>query len=1009
MSVLLNWFTGRRLAANLLSVVVVVLGLVALRDLPMAEKPRIDLGHVSVSTFYPGASAEDVEANVTGKLEKELLSVAGIRKFTSRSASGQSSISISLDPEASNPAEVYQDIRDAVNRVSDLPAGVTELPLVRVAKSSNLDFMVVGISADLPYGQLREQARQLELKLRRVPGISEVHLIDLRTPEYWLELQPEQLKRYQLTLTDIADAIGQRNVLMTGGTIQTDDGNLELITSAQMLALSDLSSMVLRSNPEVTLKDVSGAIRQGFERRQSLATINGQTAIGFDLRATEAADVIATSKAVQALLQREQVRLGPDYQLPIGFDIAREIQSRFDIVKYNGLGGLALVLVALSLCLHRKVAPWVAFSIPFCLLGTMTVLSMGGQILDSYTMAALILIIGIIVDDAVVVSERITARRQGGDDVMTAVSGGVKDVFPAITVSILTTMLAFLPLLFLPGNAGKMLYVLPLTISIALLFSFIDALVIIPAHMKSVMTQAPVAEDPWGARFAPVVRWALRYPKRLLALTLLPASGLAWVLYIQLPTLFFPTDGAYLVEISAQLEGNQTLEQSWQRAAAVDRMLAKTGQVVSWYGEVSETEASWTVSLTPASERSIGADAIARQWQQQGAQFAGILSLEFDVDSGGAPSGRPVDLQIVGGNDATRQQVADRVTQWLAQYPGVLAPHQSQADAVAQLKLSVDYPWLSRYGVTLEQLARTVRIAIEGERVSRVFKGNEEVFYRLVLEENDRSPEELNNLYVRGSGSQLVSLDKLVQWQSGQRDEVINHFNGERSIRVSANIDTALTDPIAVEDALMSAMDGVDPAVAIVSSGQARDTREALVGLAIAMAMAVMAIAVLMMVLFDRLGDALVGLLVVPVGVAAALVVLWVHGKPLSFFATVGIIGMTGVVVNNALVLLYHYHGQQFMGDDSRLRRQLLEGACSRVRPMLVTTLTTVAGLLPLAYGLGGYDNLMSPISLVIGWGILLTAPMVLMLVPAGYLLLLRRRARQQPVRSQEGAGAPVI
>lgn len=996
MTSLLRWFTERRLAAKLFSFALLALGLFALYDLPLAEKPRIDLGEVTVTTEYPGASAEDVEANVTGKLEKGLLSVAGIRKFISSSASGRSEIEVVLEPSVSDVANVYQDIRDAVNRVTDLPTGVTDAPQVRVKKSSNLDFMVVGISADLPYAKLREQARLLELKLRRVKGISEVKLIDLREREFWIELEPEQLKRHQLTLIDVADAIARRNVLITGGAVQTDQGDLELITAAQLLEPADLSQLRLKYSPDVTLGDVSGAIREGFERSSSVATINGKRSIGFDLRATEEADVLATSDAIRAVLEDEEKRLGADYSLSVGFDIAEEIRARFDIVKWNGLGGFALVLVVLSLTLNRRLAPWVALSVPFCLLGAMIVLKFSGQILDSYTMAALILIIGIIVDDAVVASERIAARREAGEGVSEALINGVREVYPAIVVSILTTVLAFLPMLFLPGQLGQMLYVLPLTISAALAFSFIDALIVVPAHMRSVLLKPLSGARDLSRPVRPIIHWALNNARVLIAVILVAALTSTWALHRQFSVLFFPTDGAYLVEISAQMSGNQSIEQSWQYAQAIDRMLADSPEVVGWYGEVTESEGAWTVSLTPAGRRDVSAGEVVRRWQQQSRDLPGIIEVEYDVDSGGPPGARPVDLQVVGGSDEARQTRAEAIVVWLEQHPGVIDPHLSRADGVAQLQASPDYPWLSRYQVDAESLGRTIRLAIEGERVTRVFKDDEEMFFRVVLEDDDRDIAEMNHhLYVRGGAGDLVPLDRLVRWQPASRDEVVEHYNGERAIRVSADLNSDITDPIAVEDALFAAIAGQgDPSVGVYSAGQARETREAMGGLVIAMSMALLAIAMLMALLFDGIGEALVGLLVVPVAIFAALLVLWLHGKPFSFFAAVGIIGMIGVVINNALVLLYHYHHREFSADKAERRQQLVQGAASRVRPMLATTLTTVAGLLPLAYGLGGYDNLMSPIALVIGWGMLLSSPLVLVLVPAGYSLLLRYRQR---------------
>lgn len=988
MTQVLNRFAGRRLASHILTLSVLTIGVLALINLPLAEKPRIDLGSVSITTSYDGASAEDVEAHVTSKIEKELLTVSGIKTFKSESGTGFSAIEIEIDPNVSKIDDVYQDLRDAVSRVTDLPAGVTEAPYVRVEKSSNLDFMVVGISGDVPYSKLREQARLLELKLRRVPGVGEVSPIDLRKPEYWIEIEPEQLKRYQLTLNEVAETIKKRNILVTAGTIQTEKGDLELVTSSQTLTPEDLSSVVLKTNPPITLKDVSGTIREGFERSSSRASLNGKLAIGFDLKATEDADVLVTSAAVRNLLDKEEKRLGESYSLEIGFDIANEIQSRFDIVKNNGLVGLALVILILSLCLNPKIAFWVSLSIPFCLLGTMIVLYLTGQILDSYTMAALILIIGIIVDDAVVVSERITARKQEGETSLSAVSNGVKDVFPAITVNILTTIIAFSPILFLPGNNGKMLYVLPLSVSVALAFSFVDALIVVPSHMK--LTKPAARKRDWGSVFAPMINLGLTYRKRVLLLSIPTFGMLIFGAYNNLPKVFFPTDGAYIVEVSAQLQGNQDIEQSWQFAKAVDAMLKETDEVANWYGEVSKTSASWSISLTPAGQRDRTAEDIVTQWQEISGSFPGILELEFDVDNGGPPLGRPVDLQVIGGDDRARKKAAEQVKDWLENFPGVKDPHLSRADRVSQLKLHVNYELLSQNGVSLEDLANTIRIAIEGERVSRIFDGNEEVSFRLLLEGDDRSPKELKNLFVTNATGQLVSIGDLVHWKQTDREEVVEHFNGERSIRVSSQIDKNMTDPVAVEDALFNTLVGkIDPSVSVVSVGQARETKEAMQGLILAMAVAVIAIGMIMAILFDKLGDALLGLTIVPFGVGFTLLTLWMHGKPLSFFAAVGIIGMIGIAVNNALVLLHHYQSIDFDANPEVRRNQIMKGAFSRVRPMFVTTATTVAGLLPLAYGLGGYDNLISPISLVIGWGILLTAPCVLIIIPAGYSLLL--------------------
>ncbi|QBF83020.1 efflux RND transporter permease subunit [Shewanella maritima] len=994
----------RRLLANVLTIALLAIGTLSLWSLPMAEKPAIDAGEVSVSTSYPGASAEEVESNVTSKLEKELLSVSGISKFSSVSESGSSRIAITIDSNITKLEPVYQDIRDAVNRVTDLPPQVIEKPLVRVHKSSNLDFMVVGIGSQLSskqisYKQLREQAKQLELKLRRISGVGEVNLIDLREREFWIELEPAQLSRYQLNATDIASAIADHNLLATAGNININNEQIELVAESRLDTVAKLEELPLKQQPLIRLKDVA-TVRYDYERQQSLSVINGERSIGFDLRAAEKADVVSTSQAVRALLTREQQRLGSDYQLAVGFDIAEEIQTRFDIVKINGVTGLILVLLVLALVLHHRIAPWVALSIPFCLLGTIAVLAAIGQILDSYTMAALILIIGIIVDDSVVVSEKISANLSEGMDITQAVIQGVQQVAPAILVSICTTIIAFLPMLWLPGSTGKLLYVLPLTISIALAFSLLDATVVVPSHLRRALNKVDsLPTKAWLTNFGeylrPLLQFAINHPKSVIGSVLAVSILLVAMLGQRLPLVFFPDDGAYLVAISATMPANLELDQSWQLAQQIDEMLANTEEVSGWYGEVTEASGSWEVSLTPAGLRKLSANDLVQQWQQQGEAYG--LDLEFDVDNGGPPGERPIDIRVIGGSDSDRQALAQDILAKLQSINGVVAPRISDAEPVAQLSADIRPDWLVQHGVSLNQVTDLLRIAIEGEHVSRLFLDGEEVRYRLVLDDNDRTPSELAQLTLPNNQGQLVKLGQLIHWKKSERKEVFEHYNGLRTLRVSSHIDANITDPIAVEAELLQAFASHEYSAEIISSSQASETINSLKSLGLALLIAIAAMAMVMMVLFDKVSVALLALLVLPAAAASALLILWLHGKPLSFFACVGIIGMTGVVVNNALVMLYHYRQMQFNANPTQWPELLLEGAISRVRPMLVTSLTTVAGLLPLAYGVGGYDNLMSPIALVIGWGMALSAPVVLMLIPAGYLLLLQRQAHSQP------------
>ena len=993
MQLLLTLLSQRRLAAKILTLVLIVLGLFSLTQLPLAEKPRFDMGDGTITTVYPGASASDVESNVTSKLEKELLSISGIKEFSSTSEAGVSSIDFVLNNGVSDPNIVYQDMRDAIARVSDLPAGVTDAPVLAIKKSYSLDFMVVGISSDLAYKQLRERAKTLELALRRVDGIGQVHPIDLRDPEFLIALEPVQLQRYGLTVAEIAQLIAQRNVLISGGRLELLKDNPELITVAELDDINKLGDMFIGFMPNIQLKDVAGDISDTFQKAAAFGSLNGQKSILFDLRTDESADVLATSAEVRNLLANMEVQFGADYQLDVGFDLANEIRAKAEIVRNNGLVGLVLVLVVLALFLDKRIAFWVAISIPVCLLGTLALLPSLGQILDVYTLSALILIIGIIVDDAVVVSDKIISLVEAGQPIDKAVKNGVKAVLPAVAASVLSTMLAFIPLLFLPGNAGNIAYVIPLTVIVALCFSFVDALFFIPAHLQSSLSQGKAIRANTNESFKWVndlIAWILIKRKWALSIAVVLCIGLGSFSYKQLSFLFFPTDGAYLIEVGVETDPELSLDEVWLRTQHLEALFENTAEVATWYGEVGTPSSYWVISLTPVNNRNRSAEDIVAEWEVAVENFAGFAQVEFDIDGGGAPVGRPVDIKVVGGSDVGRNKLANDLVTFLEQFEGTNRVSRDLHDSQPRVEAQLQYQWLNYYGISAQQVGDLIKYAVEGERISRIFNGEEEVFFRISLEDNDKTLTELNNLNVRAANGGLVPLSKLIRWVETTSASQISHYNGERVIRVSSGVDPKITDPIAVFADVQVAFTGQDyDGARLVAAGQILETAEAQQGFSIAILMAFAGITILLLLLFDRITETLMVLTVVPFGIAGALFILFIHNQVLSFFSIIGMIALIGIMVNNSLVLIWHFRATMPTLDRGHVMAFIIAGTKSRVRPILLTTVTTVVGLVPLAYGLGGYDNFMSPMALVVGWGCIISMLVTLIIIPACYSYVL--------------------
>ena len=1001
----LYFLLNRRLSANILTFCILVLGVLAVSKLPLAEKPIVELGKANIITSYPGASAEDIESNINSKLEKELLSVTSIKTFTSKAELGTSNISIELKPSVQDVKSAYQDVRDAINKVSDLPLGVTSQPTLNVKKSFNLDFMVLGISSENPYNQLRKKAKNLELGLRRIEGVGEVHLLDMRDLEHIIKIESEQLKRYGFTLNEVADSITKSNILSTGGSLEGNESQADIVVKEELKTPQLLAKTILSKKPKIALEDITEEIIAGSMKTSNYISINGKRAIGFDLRTAEGADVIATSLRVKEFLKKEQQSLGKEYTTHIGFDLSEEIDQKFSIIQNNGLVGLLLVLLSLAILLNRKIALPVALSMPFCMFGTIAMLPLLGQILDSYTLAALLLIMGVIVDDAVVVSEKISSRHNAGEKLEDATINGLKEVLPSVFVSILTTMVAFLPLLAIPGNTGKMLYVMPLIVVVALIFSFIDVVFILPSHIKHALAKKEkdkekYQEPRWINKLQSLLLVVVNHKIKVVIGFILSASILAYLSFSKLPYIFFPSSGAYLIEVVAEVDGTANLDSAWKSTRSIEKMFEKNKDIKKWYGEVAVPYSTWTITLTSADSRELSADEIVEQMEKQFKGLEGILSLEFDVDTGGAPVGKPIEVQVVGGDDKNRNELANELTKWLKEQNGVTRVHKASDEMKPQIIANLNHRLLKENGINISDISRTLKLAIDGERVGRIFNNGEEIYLRLMLEKQDKELEKLLKLPIRTDTGLLKDLNNFVQWERSSSPATIKHYNGQRSIKVTAGVTFGITDPIRVETAMREHFTNLKyNGARLVTTGQALSSKEAMDGLTIAMIIAIGAIFCLLLLLFDNFWESLIALSIIPFGIVASLTSLWIHNESLSFFAIVGTIGLVGIMVNNALVLISYYKQNLHQLDLSNASIQdinnfAVKGSVSRAKAVVITSITTVLGMIPLAYGLGGYDNFMGPIALVIGWGVFISAICVLFFIPSLYACILQIRRK---------------
>ncbi|MEC9466139.1 MAG: efflux RND transporter permease subunit, partial [Myxococcota bacterium] len=757
-----RFFAERHTFATLLLVMVLILGGYTLLNTNRSVYPRVDLGELIIHTLYPGAAPEDVELNVTNKIEDAIRGVSGLKRVTSSSMENISSIHIVLDEDVADPDETIEQVRDAVSRVTNFPSEVTETPQIIELKTAEMPIIEVAVVGDVPYPELRSVAKSLEKKLRNVSGIAKLRRFGLREREVRVALDPDKLNQHQIPLREIVMAIEARNIRAAGGTFESYTSERNLVTLAQFEDPMQVRDVIVRSTfegPRLRIKDLA-EIEDGYEPPSIESRLNGRRAISFLVKKSEGADIIRTVDAIEDLLAEERATLPETLQSTSAADYSRLVRNRFDVVQSNGLIGLGLVAIVLWTFLNFQTAIWVALGIPFCLLGMIFSLKTLNYDLDVISLAGFIIVLGIIVDDAIIVSENIFRRYELGDSPVEAAVNGLDEVFRPVLTTLLTTLCAFSPMFFMSGIMGKFIFVIPLVVSLALLASLIEVTAALPAHLvpglakRDAKGQSKKLASSW---FEPIRRIAhklvvlalrTRYIMVLVCFSFI--FGSLWYAKNHMDFVLFPASSAEEFHIMAELPGGSSLAATSDSMKVFEQLIGElpkeeidsfVTRIGRWGVEFpvdGEQYGTVQVILTPFSERERTADEIVEVLREKSKSIEGFENILYHVKAGGPPVGAPIEIRVVNSNDADRLRLTDAVFEYVQSIPGAVDLDRDDRQGKQQVQIHLDYDKLSSLGLTVADVAQNVRIAFDGQAVTNIRYGDEDVEFRVVLEERAR-------------------------------------------------------------------------------------------------------------------------------------------------------------------------------------------------------------------------------------------------------------------------------
>ncbi len=1032
MNAMIRWMAHHGVAANLLMLTFMVGGLMIGLNIKQEVFPEIALDKIQVSVVYPGAAPEEVEEGVLLIIEENVSGIEGIKKMTSLAMEGRGTVTVEL-LSGVDPDVALQDVKAEVDRIDTLPEEAEKPVITKMVNRLEVISLVV-------YGQtsehgLREVAETVRDELLALPQITQAELGGVRPHEIAIEITEENLRRYGLTLEGVAQRVRRAALDLPGGEIRAEGGEILLRLKERRHHGRDYEDIVILQTPEgaqVRLGDAA-VIRDGFEQTDESAIFDGLPAAMVTIYRVGDQKPREITRAVLDYVASKSPTLPPTIRLATWNDTSELLQSRIDLLLKNAFFGLILVFLSLGMFLAMRLAMLVMLCIPVAFLGALFIMPSLGVTINMVSLFAFILALGIVVDNAIVVGENAFGHRSRGLPPDEAAVMGASEVAGPIVFSALTTVAAFLPLLFTAGTMGKFIGAIPLVVIPVLTISLIQSLFILPAHLRKGLSKRKKKEH-WVKRlqnrigtglerfiagpYARVLALALEYRYTTVALALaalLLSVGLVGGGKVQFR--FMPEVEADVVTATLQMPHGTPVEQT---AAVVEHLVRQAGTVVEEFDRnlpegqsimrhiyalvgahliigggpqgTSKTSgghlANVSLQLKPGEERDVSSDLVARRWRELTGDVPGVDSLTFKADL--MRFGANIDIQLSHADFDVLIPAAERLKTILADYPGVSDIADNHAAGKEEIKVRLR-PEAATLGLTEEDLGRRVRAAFYGAEALRLQRGRNEVKVMVRYPEDRRtSLADLENLRVRAAGGVELPLAMAAHLHRERGYSAINRTDRKRVINVTATVDSRTGN---VQDILQDLRRTVladlaadHPGLTYDMEGEERERQESFGSMRDGFLMALFMIFALLAIPFRSYSQPLIVMAAIPFGIVGA---IWGHmimGINLSMLSLFGIVALSGVVVNSSLLLIDFINSGRREG--MSVHDAVAASGQRRFRPILLTSLTTFFGLMPMILERSTQAQFLIPMAVSLGFGILFATGITLVLIPALYMVL---------------------
>jgi len=1021
---MIAWFVRNHVAANLLMMTILFMGLFSLSSrIPLEVFPSFAMDRITVNVSLRGSTPEDVEQGVVIRIEEAVQDLEGIAQISSRSSEGSASVNIDID-SAYDAREMLADIKARVDSINTFPVDA-EKPIVSLAERKR---EVIAVTVASIYGEkeIREFAEQTRDDLLEIPGVTQLELSGVRNYEIAIEISQDKLRQYGLSINQVSSAIANSSSDVSAGNIKTQGGDILIRSKGQAYRKDEFSRIAIKTNADgsiLTLSDIA-IISDDFEETPVRTRFNGKSAAFIDVYRIGQQSAIDVADKVKSYIENRQSSLPHGYELSYWDDDSQIVKARISTLTTNAMQGGILVFALLSLFLRPSIALWVCIGIPISFMGAFIVMPFMGVTLNVMSLFAFILVLGIVVDDAIVTGENIYTHLQKSESGEHAAITGTQEVATPVTFGILTTVAAFLPLAYIEGARGALFAQIPVVVIPVLIFSLIESKFVLPSHLKNIKLRHQRSEpskfEQLQHKFADgFERVILTYYQPLLAvalkhkLTTLSLFVGVFIIIISLIVsgwtkfIFFPRIPSETVRANITMpvgtpfdvtnnfiidmaDKAQRLQEKYRNSETGESVVLNVLATTGGRGGVSHS-GNVRFEITPPEQRktSITSNELVREWRQMIGVIPGAESVTFRAELG--RSSDPINVQLTASSLVTLKEVANKVKERLGTYPTVFEIADSLSDGKEELRIELTKQGKA-LGLTRVEVSRQVRSAFFGAEVQRIQRGRDDVRVMVRLPKKERSAiADLENMLISTPLSGNVPLSHVAILIPDQSPATINRIDLYRTVNVTADVEKSNTNMTILQSELKTYLDELVthyPGVKHSLEGEAKEQRESFSSLGWALVFVFFIIYVLLAIPFKSYLQPLIVMSVIPFGMIGAVMGHWIMGMELTIMSLLGMLALVGVVVNDSLVLVDFINKKREQTND--LMNAVLIAGASRFRPVMLTSLTTFIGLMPLLFEKSTQAQFLIPMAVSLGFGILFATFITLLLIPVNYMLVER-------------------